>query len=108
MAHQLSTIQEIILIRCLEQKFMTSQEILKELWDLPPQEQESKPDNIAKAQYGSAHAALSRSLTRLWRRRLVRIWKSLTRPGTGISLTADGETVIRTILGGTKNLQKNG
>jgi hypothetical protein len=98
MTHRLSGIQEQILALCLEQKFVTSQELLSALWDLQPQEHESKKDTISKAQYAAGHAGLSRSLTRLWRRRLVRIWKGITGSGTGVSLTSEGQTVIQGIL----------
>jgi DNA-binding MarR family transcriptional regulator len=106
MTHQLSILQQNILAFCLEQKFITSQELLSALWDLQPQEQESKKDNIVKAQYGSAHSSLSRTLTKLWKKNLIVYWKTPNRSKTGITLTPDGQTVIQAILGETENLQK--
>lgn len=103
MTHQLSDLQKNILGHCLEQKFVTSQELLSALWDLQPQEQESKKDTIVKAQYASAHASLSRCLTRLWLRGLIEYWKTLTRYRTGITLTIEGQELIQAILGEAEN-----
>jgi len=90
----ISSLQENILCLALEKRFITCEEILTELWSWKGQEQ----GTISKAQYASAHAALSRSLTRLWSKNLIIYWKTLTRYRTGISLTAAGEEMARTIL----------
>jgi len=84
----------------LEEKFVTCQEILSELWGWKGQEQGI---TIGKAQYASAHANLSRCLTRLWRKDLIEYWKTLTRHRTGITLTPAGETLARTIMAETEN-----
>ena len=54
-------------------------------------------------QYETAHASLSRCLTRLWLRGLIEYWKTLTRYRTGITLTDAGETLARAILAEAKN-----
>jgi hypothetical protein len=91
MTHQLSNLQQSILALCLDQKFMSCNELLLELWDLQPQEPWSK-------KYASAHASLSRSLTRLYMKNLIVYWKTINRSKTGITLTPDGQTLIRAIL----------
>jgi hypothetical protein len=98
MTKKLSTHQEMILTLCLSEKFMSCNELLLAGWALQTQEQGSKKDNIAKAEYCSAHAALSRCLTRLWGRGLIVYWKTINRSKTGITLTPEGETLIRAIL----------
>jgi DNA-binding MarR family transcriptional regulator len=101
MTKRLSVLQQAILALCLEQKFMSCKELL-ELWNLP-QEQGSKKDNIAKAEYRSAHAALSRSLNRLWRRGLIDVWKCKAATGTAINLTPEGKRLINIILEDDEN-----
>lgn len=101
MTHQLSNLQQSILALCLEQKFMSCNELLLELWDLQPQEPWSK-------KYASAHASLSRSLTRLCVRGLIEHWKTLNHCKTGITLTPEGQTLINVILGDDGNLQNIG
>jgi DNA-binding MarR family transcriptional regulator len=90
----ISGLQENILCLALEKRFITCEEILTELWNWKGQEQGA----ISKARYASAHAALSRSLTRLWAKGLIEYWKTLTRYRTGISLTAAGEEIAKAIL----------
>ena len=69
---------------------------------LGAQEQEAAID---KAQYASAHAGLSRVLTRLWRQDLIIYWKTLTRYRTGIILTPEGTTLAQAILADADNEQ---
>jgi len=89
-----SYIQKEILRLAFEKRFITCKEILAELWGCKGQEQGA----IGKAQYNSAHASLSRCLTRLWQRGLIEYWKTLTCYRTGISLTPEGEALVITIL----------
>jgi DNA-binding MarR family transcriptional regulator len=95
----ISDIQKEILRLALEKKFITCKEILAELWGWQGQEQ----GTIGKAQYASAHASLSRCLTRLWLRGLIEYWKTLTRYRTGITLTPEGKTLIQAILSEAEN-----
>lgn len=91
MTHQLSNLQQSILALCLDQKFMSCNELLLELWDLQPQEQGSK-------KYASAHSSLSRTLTKLWMKNLIIYWKTINRSKTGITLTRPGQRLIESIL----------
>ena len=86
---RLSDIQREILLLCLESRFLTSQEILRQVFN--------------GRQYETAHASLSRCLTRLWLRGLIEYWKNLTRYRTAITLTPEGETLARAILAEAKN-----
>jgi DNA-binding MarR family transcriptional regulator len=52
---------------------------------------------VGVGEYNAGHASLSRSITRLWRRGLVVIWKNLTNSATGISLTEAGEALAQAI-----------
>ena len=90
----ISNLQREILHLALEKRFITCEEILLELWGWKGQEQGS----IGKAQYASAHASLSRCLTRLWGKGLIEYWKTLTRYRTAITLTDAGEALARTIM----------
>jgi len=90
----ISNLQREILHLALEKRFITCEEILLELWSWKGQEQVP----IGKAQYASAHASLSRCLTRLWVQGLIEYWKTLTRYRTGITLTDAGEALARTIM----------
>ena len=91
MGGRLSDLQREILLLCLESRFLTSQEILRQVFN--------------GRQYETAHASLSRCLTRLWLKGLIDYWKTLTRYRTGITLTAAGETLARAILAETENEQ---
>ena len=90
----ISNLQREILHLALEKRFVTCEEILLELWSWKGQEQ----GTIGKAQYASAHASLSRCLTRLWLQDLIIFWKTLTRYRTGITLTDAGEVLARNIM----------
>jgi hypothetical protein len=98
MTHRLSILQQNILALCFEQKFMSCKELLSELWGLPLQEQGTQKATIDRGIYASAHASLSRSLTRLWSKNLIVYWKTINPSKTGITLTPEGQTLIRAIL----------
>jgi len=87
MSDRLSDIQREILLLCLESRFLTSQEILRQIF--------------GGRQYETAHASLSRCLTRLWLRGLIEYWKNLTRYRTAITLTDEGAALARIILAET-------
>jgi hypothetical protein len=84
MSARLSDLQREILLLCLESRFLPSQEILRQIF--------------GGRQYETAHASLSRCLTRLWLRGLIEYWKNLTRYRTAITLTPEGETLAQAIL----------
>lgn len=84
MGARLSDVQIQILLLCLESRFVTCQDILHQVF--------------AGRDYETAHASLSRSLTRLWVQNLIVIWKTLTRYRTAITLTNAGEALARTIM----------
>ncbi|MDP2046267.1 MAG: hypothetical protein Q8L00_08660 [Deltaproteobacteria bacterium] len=48
--------------------------------------------------YDVAHASLSRSLTRLWSKNLITIWKTLSRYRTGVTLTDEGTALAQAIV----------
>lgn len=83
MSKGISELQETILTICLKEKFLTSQEILHQVF--------------SGCEYETGHASLSRSLARLWEKDLIIIWKTLTRYRTGISLTPTGKALASTI-----------
>jgi hypothetical protein len=85
MSARLSDLQREILLLCLESRFLTSQEILRQIF--------------GGRQYETAHASLSRCLTRLWLRGLIEYWKNLTHYRTAITLTLEGERLAQAILG---------
>lgn len=99
----ISGLQKEILCLALERKFITCDEILTELWGWQPGAWGSKRATVGEAAYKSGHSSLSRCLTRLWSKNLVRIWKSITGPGTGVSLTPEGQELIQAILGETED-----
>jgi hypothetical protein len=94
----ISDLQEQVLHLALREKFITTEEILTELWGWPTWEQGYRKATVGEGVYNAKHASLSRSLARLSANNLVKLWKSLTLPGTGITLTGDGEWLIRAIL----------
>ncbi len=99
MARGFSLLQRQILCLILREKFVTCQEILTELWGLQPRKQGSKESVIDKVQYASAHATLSRSLTRLYLRGLIKYWQDkLSRYRTAVSLTASGKALAQAIF----------
>ena len=80
----ISEIQRDILILCLKERFLTCQDILRQVF--------------AGREYATAHASLSRCLTRLWLRGLIEYWKTLTRYRTAITLTDEGKSLAQAIL----------
>jgi len=104
----LSDFQRQILCLALERRFITCDEILTEMWGFQCNEWGSRKASVGNAQYASAHASLSRSLTRLWRRRLIEYWKTLNRQKTGITLTAEGERLACIIMTELENEQVGG
>jgi hypothetical protein len=97
MSRGVSRLQRQILHLALKEKFVTCQEILTELWGWQPQKQGSKESAIDKAKYASAHATLSRSLTRLWARGLITYWRTLTHFRTAVSLTSEGKELAQAL-----------
>ena len=91
MGRGLSRLQKKVLGLALEKRFVTAGEMIKEFWGL--QSLGSK-----EPIYGSAHAALSRSLTRLWARGLVEYWRTLSHSKMGITLTGEGEALAKAIF----------
>jgi hypothetical protein len=98
MSKEFSSLQKQILRLVLKEKFVTSGEILSELWGW-------KGKEIGKAQYASGHSSLSRTLTKLWTKNLIRYWKGLTGFKTGITLTPEGKTIAQAILADADNEQ---
>ncbi|MBU4232790.1 MAG: hypothetical protein L6277_04770 [Desulfobacterales bacterium] len=84
MSSRLSDLQRKILLLCLESRFLTCQDILRQVF--------------GGRQYETAHASLSRCLTRLWLRGLIEYWKNLTRYRTAITLTPSGKALAHTIM----------
>ncbi len=97
MARGFSLLQRQILCLILREKFITCQEILTELWGLQPRKRGSQNPAIDKAKYASAHATLSRSLTRLWSRGLLEYWRTLSLYRTAVTLTHEGEVLAQAI-----------
>ena len=98
MGRGLSRLQRQILCLAFQEKFVTCEEILTKLWHLQFQNLGSKEAAIDKAKYASAHATLSRTLTRLWARGLITYWKTLTLYRTAVSLTTAGKSLARAIF----------
>jgi hypothetical protein len=93
-----SRLQRQILGLALQEKFVTCEEILNELWGWQPLKQRCKKADFDRAKYASAHATLSRSLTRLWVRGLITYWQhKLTHFRTGITLTDEGKVLAQAI-----------
>ena len=88
---RLSYLQRQILCLIFREKFVKSQDLLT-LWEVEPGAVSDK------AKYGSAHASLSRSLSRLWYRNLIEIWKGLTGYRTAVTLTDAGKVLAQAIL----------
>ena len=65
MGGKLSDIQKTILILCMEKGFLTCQEILRQVF--------------VGRDYNLAHVTMSRTLSRLWSKNLITIWKTLSR-----------------------------
>ncbi len=84
MSSRLSDLQKTILLLCLENRFLTCQDILHQVF--------------GGREYDVAHASLSRTLTRLWGKNLITIWKTLNRYRTGVSLTDEGTALAQAIF----------
>jgi len=91
MGGRLSDLQREILLLCLESRFVTCQTMLRLVF--------------GGREYNVAHATLSRTLTRLWGRGLIRYWRTLSHYSTAITLTAAGETLAKAILADAENEQ---
>lgn len=92
MGRGLSQVQKRILLLTLREKFATCQEILSDLWGVQP------GAVFDKGKYGAAHAALSRSLTRLWWRGLIEYWQNkLSHYRTAVTLTDEGKLLAQAI-----------
>jgi len=93
MSSEISNLQKVILRLAMERGgFVSSQEIISHVWgpSLTPDE----------PGYASGHASLSRSLNRLWARRLIDIFKKVSGSGTHTcgtwaGLTPEGEELAR-------------
>jgi hypothetical protein len=91
MGRGLSIIQKRILLACLRKRFVLYQELLT-IWGVQP------GAVVDKGKYNSAHASLSRSLTRLFFRNLIQYWQDkLNRSHTAISLTSAGKSMAESI-----------
>jgi len=97
MSRGISDLQKGILLLCQEKGFLLTQDILGWWWGWEPMEWGSKKATVGESEYRAAYASLSRTLDRLWRRGLVKIWKSITGPGTGITLTPQGQRIAQAI-----------
>jgi hypothetical protein len=88
----LSTIQKRILSFVWREKFVTCQELLT-LWGVQP------GAVVDKAKYDSAHASLSRSLTRLFLRNLIEYWQDkLSHYRTAITLTEECKSMAKSFI----------
>jgi DNA-binding MarR family transcriptional regulator len=91
MGRGLSLIQKRILTIVLQEKFVLCKDLLS-LWGVQP------GAVVDKGKYDSAHASLSRSLTRLFFRNLIEYWQDkLNRSHTAISLTSAGKSMAESI-----------
>ena len=108
MGRGLSSLQQGILLLCLENGFLSTQEILYAWLDWKPAKWGSKVATVGKSQYNAGHASLSRTISRLWRRGLVVIWKNLTNSATGITLTDAGKALAQSISEEVTGDENNG
>ena len=97
MGRGISDLQRCILVLCKENKFLSTQEILSAWRDWEPAQWGSKKSVVGESEYNAAHASLSRTISRLWQRGLVMIWKNLTCSATGITLTQEGKVIAQAI-----------
>ena len=93
----ISNLQRWILLLCLEGGFLSTQEILSAWRDWGPAEWGYKMAAVGKREYNLGHASLSRTISRLWQRGLVVIWKNLTNSATGITLTDAGKALAQAL-----------
>jgi hypothetical protein len=97
MSRGLSHLQKGILLLCLENGFLSTQEILSAWLSWTPAKWGSKVATVGKSEYNAGHASLSRTIGRLWRRGLVVIWKTPSHSSTGITLTDAGKALAQAI-----------
>jgi hypothetical protein len=97
----ISDLQKEIFHLALEKRFITFEEILVELWGWESGAGWGRKKAIGERKYARGHASLSRSITRLWSKNLVIIWKTITNSRTAISLTPEGKTIALGILAET-------
>ena len=97
MGRGISDLQSWILLICLDNTFLSTQEILVAWRDWKPAEWGSKVATVGKSEYNTGHASLSRTIGRLWRRGLVVIWKTPSHAATGITLTPLGKALAQAI-----------
>ncbi len=97
MGRGISDLQRWILLLCLENGFLSIQEILSAWRDWEPAQWGSKEAAIGESEYNAAHSSLSRTISRLWQRGLVVIWKNLTNSATGVTLTDAGKALAQAI-----------
>lgn len=95
--------QRQILCLALKKRFITTGEILSDLWGWQSGAWGARKTCIGEREYARGHASLSRSITRLWASGNLIIWKNLTGAGTGITLTGAGAGLARTILAEMEN-----
>ena len=108
MGRGISDLQSWILLLCLDSRFLSTQEILVAWRDWKPAEWGSKIGTVGAGEYNVGHASLSRTITRLWRRGLVVIWKNLTNSATGITLTDAGKALAQAISEEVTGDENNG
>jgi hypothetical protein len=100
--------QRQILCLASKKRFITYDEILSALWGWRLGAWGARKAGIGEREYATAHASLSRSISRLWQRGLVTIWKNLTNSATAISLTAPGTELAGIILTEIERQQGDG
>lgn len=94
MGRGLSYLQRQILCLAFARGFVTSSEMIEEFWGLQYHKQVSK-----ETAYASAHASLSRTLSRLYWRGLIEYWEDkLSHYKTAITLTEVGKSMAETII----------
>ena len=93
----ISSLQRWILLSCLQNGCLSNKDILCAWFGCEPGEWRYKKGNGCWDEYNKAHASLSRSLSRLRQRNLVRIWKTLNHSATMVTLTDAGKILARNI-----------
>ncbi len=92
MGRGLSPVQRRILAFVGREKFVMCQDLLT-LWEVQPGAGDDK------AKYAAAHAALSRALTRLFWRGLIKYWvNKFSRYRTAVTLTDKGKGLAQAIF----------
>lgn len=97
MSRGISSLQKWLLLFCMEEGFLSTQEILSAWRDWGPAQWGSKMAAVGKSEYNLGHASLSRTISRLWQRGLVVIWKNLTNSATGVTLTDAGKALAQAL-----------